>query len=379
MNKIAIIIFFILSHHALGKKIRVGIASNFSKISSSASNPYGNYFRDAIYLALSQKKKNLKKKNIEIELVEFDYGDSKLAVLKSANNACASDVSVVIGYGFSSHALLAAPIHEKCKLSMITPTATADSLSKFEKYVHRGSFDNAYQGETLAKLVKSWNKKSKAIIISIADCAYCQDLAKAFETQYSKLGGETLKHYRTLDNEKDIQKLVSKLEKNSFDVVVVPNHELVSASILEAVSREHPNAVFLGGDGWGDIGQQIKSVVKERHIKRYWVTHWLKAINTKKINGFIKAYQKMFMKSPNETSALTYDSMNILINAIMNSKNHSRKSIENSLKKIKFHNGVTGDFIFRSKRAPKKSIVLLENHLGTNRLVKIINPTKSIP
>lgn len=47
MHKFGLIIFLgVLSSfaHTKQKTIEIGLASNFSEISSSSSNPYGNYF-----------------------------------------------------------------------------------------------------------------------------------------------------------------------------------------------------------------------------------------------------------------------------------------------------------------------------------------------
>lgn len=44
------------------KTIKLGLASNFSEVSSNSFNPYGDYFRNGIQLALKDSQEELKEK-----------------------------------------------------------------------------------------------------------------------------------------------------------------------------------------------------------------------------------------------------------------------------------------------------------------------------
>jgi branched-chain amino acid transport system substrate-binding protein len=368
--------FFANNVWAKNKVVKIGIASNFSKVSSSSSNPYGNYFRNGIKLAIERNRDALNTAGIEIEIVEFDYGDSQYAVLKAAKKACQSDVAIVLGYVYSSHALLAAPIHKKCNLPLLTPSASANRLGKMGAYIHQATFDNSFQGEVLAEYAIETLKAKRALIIPIANCAYCQDLGKAFKQSFEKLGGIVAAELSVLEDGDDYSATAKTAKTQRFDVVVVPNHELASARIIHKLAKEGVKKPFLGGDGWGNVGEQFFNVVGSQEIEGYSLSHWLSSLPTEKSKSFVADFSKKYGKDPNDTAVLSFDATSILIHSLVSTKDHTRSGIEKSLARIEYFNGVTGEFVFQKDRAPKKSVLLLKNEGKKFSFLKLIEPSK---
>ena len=376
MKLILIVIFAVLSvsGFAAEKIVKIGLAGNFSRISSSSSNPYGNYFRNGINLALTKHRSSLEKAGIKIELVEFDYGDSQFAVLEAANKACKSDVSFVIGYAYSSHALLAAPIHQKCRLPFLTPSATADRLGQLGDFVHQGAFDNSFQGEVLAEYAYKTLNARQAVIVPLSNCAYCQDLGAAFKRKFEGHGGKVSQVVSATENDTDINITAAKVAKMPFDIVVVPNHELASARLIYALHKQGVRKPFLGGDGWGNFGEQFFDIVGDSGIVGYSLSHWLSSQTTPISTDFKGEFIKAFKKAPNDTSVLSYDAAGLLLRALTATGDHSRLGVEKALNKIETYEGVTGKYIFRKNRAPKKSILLLKTVNNRYQFLKSIDP-----
>lgn len=374
LKSLLIFCIFILSHLALAapRVVEIGVASNFSEISSSTSNPYGNYFRQGIELAIADNQVALKKKNIVIKLQEFDYGTSQMKVVEVAERACKSNVALVLGYVYSSDALLAAPIHQSCKLPMFSPSATANRLSDFDSFVHLGSFDNKFQGKVLAQIAHKKLKAKKALMVFSSDCAYCTDLASAFETEFESGGGNAVSRIAILNTDTDFSGVADKIKSLDPDVILVPNHELLSARIIAALVDKGIKKPFLGGDGWGNNGDQFTKTLNGRKIDGYSVSHWFPENPAPKSKAFMAKYQKRFGKMPNDTAVLSYDSMSIVIKALLDSQNLERPSIEVALQKIKSFEGVTGKFDYSRSPAPKKDLVLLKADPDMYRFVKVV-------
>jgi ABC-type branched-subunit amino acid transport system substrate-binding protein len=166
--------------------VQIGLASNFSELSTVSFNPFGGYFKDAIELAVSDNMVLLSKAGIELDLKTYDYGIDEINVIKKVKEAAASKPLAIIGYNYSSAALLAAPIHIQEKLPMLSPSASANRLSTFGKYVHLGSFNNQFMVETLAKIATTILNKKKILILTAVNCAYCVDLANSFSEEVKK-------------------------------------------------------------------------------------------------------------------------------------------------------------------------------------------------
>ena len=368
--------FCIYNAWAAPKIVEIGIASNFSEISSSSSNPYGNYFRQGIQLALQDYKAKLTKKNLDINIVEFDYGTSQMKVVDVAEKACKSNVSLVLGYVYSSDALLAAPIHQRCRLPLFTPSATANRLAEFSSYIHLGAFNNQFQGKVLAQVAKRKLKAKKALIIYAEDCAYCTDLASAFEAEFKSQSEAVINKIAILSTETDFASVAEKAQALQTEVVLVPNHELFSAKIISALVSKGITKPFLGGDGWGNHGEQFTKMLNGRSIEGYSVSHWFPTIPNSKSKKFILKYQKQFGKMPNDTAVLSYDSMSIVLEALLKEKTISRQSLEYALANLKNFNGVTGNFDFSTGVSPKKDIVLLKAGPSEYKYIKTVEAEK---
>jgi len=385
-NLIALLSFYLTGSMATPlfaaiEPVRIGLASNFSEPSSSSSNPYGDYFRSGVRLALLDSEARLTKRGLRVELQEFDYGTAQVRVLEAAKNAAASSVIGVLGYNFSSHALLAAPMHQQAKLPMLTPSASADRIGRMGSFIHVACFDNSFMGRTLAQVAKNRLHATRAAIVVAADCAYCQDLARAFEEEFRALGGSVPVRSEVLESDTDFSQTIAALKGNAYDVVLVPNQELNSARIISSILKAGIHKPFLGGDGWGNVGNEFFAVLGNQELQGFSVSHWHPDVSTPRSRRFVKDYTTRFKKRPNDTSVLAYDATLLLVEAILSAKDLSRQGLEAALNGIQHFEGVTGEYRFRKDEAPAKSLVLLAAQKKRFKVVETISPQgrKAVP
>ncbi len=345
-------------------EVVIGLTSNFSAVSSGSFNPYGDYFRDGIQLALKDSSKLFARKGIHIKFQEFDYGTNSIRVLNAARNAAASAAIGVIGYNYSDQALLAAPIHQKAKLPMITPSATADRVGKMGAYIHTGCFNNQRMGKALADLARHKLNAQRGAIIVVANCAYCEDLTSTFEKEFIRSGGRITVQASILETDTDFSKSVHLLKKQNYDFVLVPNGELISARVIAALLKSGIQKPFLGGDGWGDKGKEFFAVLKGvaqpgQKFQGYSVSHWHSDLQDSRSVKFTHDYLAAFHKPPNDSAVLAYDAMLLMAQGILNSSPLTREGLEIALNHIKDFHGVTGRAVFNRHSAPLKEPVIL--------------------
>lgn len=368
------LIMLIMTKAFCQEVIRIGVSSNFSELSTISFNPFGGYFKDAIELAIEDNKSILEKAKIKIQLQEFDYGTNDLNVIKKVKEAAASKVVAVIGYNYSSNALLAAPIHTQEKLPMISPSATANRLGTFGKYVHLGSFNNEFMAMTLAKIAIRVLKKKRVLILTAVNCAYCVDLGNTFTVEMKKLGGEIVRNVSVIQEDPDFSQIAKEVKNLSFDVVFIPNQEITAARLISSMIEAGIDKPFLGADGWGNEGSEFFRVLKGKSFTGYSVTHWHPKLNTNKSKKFVADYLKKYQKLPNDTSVLAYDSMSLLIKALTQTKNISREELNDTLSSLKNFEGVTGQFVLEANKAPRKDIIILKTTDTGFAIHKVISP-----
>lgn len=377
MKYILVLVILIQAHTASAKEtVLVGLASNFSELSTVSFNPFGGYFKDAIDLAIKDNKTLLDKSDINLEVKTLDYGIDEINVIKKVKEAASMNSVAVIGYNYSSAALLAAPVHVAESMPMISPSASANRLSTFGKYVHLGSFSNQFMVETLARVATKILNKKRILILTAVNCAYCVDLANSFSEEIKKYNGEIVKNIPVLQEDTDFSKVALEAKLLTFDAVFVPNQELTSARLIASLTEIGITKPFLGADGWGNEGTEFFRVLKGKKFTGYSVTHWHPKMNTAKSKKFVKSYLERFKKLPNDTSVLAYDSMSLLIQSIAKTKPLTRENLEKTLESIKTFDGVTGRAFWSPNKAPRKDIVVLKTTDTGFAIHKIVTPEK---
>lgn len=358
------------------KRLKIGIAANMSEVSLVDCNPFGTSFQEGIYLALEANQNLLRSLNLELEIVPFDYGAQTEKVIEMAIQAAKSEVAAVIGYTCSTHALLAAPIHNKFHLPMITPSATANRLSKMGGYVHSGCFNNEFMAHTLAEIAHAELDSKKVLTVAASDCAYCQDLAHAFSEAYNTYHDSKYLSFSVFQTDNTFPDLVKYIRKNEPDVIFLPNQEILSTKIIKEILTSKIDIKFLGADGWGNSGQNFFEMIEGCDINGFAVAHWHTSLKDEKSQKFIRKYKKEYGRLPNDTSVLAYDTLSMFIHALRGVETYDRNGIQNALKRKRQYNGVTGKFIYSTGGGyPKKSLVLLRLHSKAFNVVKRIDPT----
>jgi branched-chain amino acid transport system substrate-binding protein len=356
--------------------VEISLASNFSELSTVSFNPFGGYFKDAIELAVTDNAHLLEKAGIELELKLIDYGIDEINILKKIKEASATKSLALIGYNYSSAALLAAPIHVAEKFPMISPSASANRLGTFGKYVHLGSFSNEFMVKTLARIATQILNHKKFLILTAVNCAYCVDLTNSFTEEVKKYDGEVVKKISLLQEDTDFSNIVQEAKTNSFDAVFVPNQELTAARLIAALTEAGITKPFLGADGWGNEGTEFFRVLKGKKFTGYSVTHWHPKMNSPRSKQFVNNYIKRFQKLPNDTSVLAYDSMTMLIQALVKTKPLTRENLEISLANFKTFDGVTGRAHWEPNKAPKKDIIVLKTTDSGFTVYKTVSPER---
>ncbi len=124
----------------------------------------------------------------QIKLVTFnDQSDPDLAV--DVANQIVDDGRFVgvIGHMLSSTSLAAAPVYAAAGIPAITPSATADALTKDNPWYYRTIFDNSQQGQQMAIYAHFVENYDSTIVIS-SDDDYGISLRGGFVDAFSTLG-----------------------------------------------------------------------------------------------------------------------------------------------------------------------------------------------
>ena len=131
------------------------------------------------------------------------------------------------------------------------------------------------------------------------------------------------------------------------------------------------SSIFLGGDGWGP---EIFDYGLDAVNGSYLTDHWYYDLDRSKSREFARKFEDKYNTEPSAGAALTYDAINILLNAIEQAESLDSEIIREFLAATKNFNGITGDISFDENRDPIKPAVILKLENNERIFIKSIEP-----
>jgi branched-chain amino acid transport system substrate-binding protein len=301
----------------------------------------------------------------------------KKVVLQTEDNASRADESVtavqklissdnvlvVLGDVASSNSLAAAPICQKSKVPMVSPTSTNPKVTQVGDYIFRTCFIDPFQGTVCARFAKD-NLKAKTVAIFVDNKSdYSKGLAKYFDEEFSKSGKIVLtSYYSAGDN--DFRAQLTNIKAKNPDLLFVPGYYTEVGAIASQARQLGMKQPFLGGDGWDS--PKLTEIGKDAVQGAYFSTHYSPESDDPRVQAFGKEYKQKFNgQTPDAMSAVAYDAANIVFAAIEKANatqpnDADRAKIRDALAATKNFPGVTGDITIDKDRNAVKPAVILQ-------------------
>jgi branched-chain amino acid transport system substrate-binding protein len=351
---LATITALLIAGSAMAADLKIGVVSPMT----GATATFGQENVNGIKLAYEKLKKgNGKKFDLIIE-------DDKSEAIESTNATrkllSVDKVSVMIGAPTSSLALASAPIVQEAKIPFITPTATNAKVTMVGDYITRACFTDDFQGVVMAKFAVQTLKKTKGLVLIENTSDYSKGLAKAFTTEFTKMGGKMVNTeeltYAAKDT--DFQSILRKVKRANPDFIFIPGYYVEVGLIVKQARALGINVPFLGGDGWDS--PKLFEIAGEAVKGSYISNHFAPDDKSPVVQNFVKEYEKAYGTKPGSFAALGYDSLGIVADAIKRAKSTKPADIRAALVATKGYQGITGVITFDQDRNPTKSAVVLE-------------------
>ena len=307
----------------------------------------------------------------QLQLVEIDNFSSSIGSKLAARKAVKTNMTAIIGAAWSSHSLQVAKIAQANKIPMISNISTNPNVTKVGDYIFRACFTDSYQGRVLANFARKDLMANSACIVVDLGSKYSMGLANEFKKSFEKSGGEILSQQGYETGQEQFNEIISQLKKIKFDILFIPGHD-ESGSLIKKVLENRISMIPMGGDGWNN--KNFFTNGGDKLKQGYYCTHWTENIRTDISHNFIQNYTKY--QSVNDKSALAYDSVMLLTDAIKRAGSIERSDIRNSLAKTVNFNGVTGKISFDAHGDPIKSAVIMQISNGKAIFLKSLEPSE---
>ena len=320
---------------------------------------YGVTTTNGAQLAVEEINKNGGINGKQIEYIVLDTkGDATESVM-AYNKLVDTNIAAVIGDITSKPTVAVAEIAAQDNMPMITPTGTQVDITEAGPNVFRVCFTNPYQGTVLATLAKERFGADTAGILVNNSSDYSDGIAKAFTEQAEKLGIKITVKEGYADGDRDFRAQLTKIAAENPDVLLIPEY-YEQASLIAAQAREvGVKSIFVGSDGWDGIAKTLDSTAYKVIENSYFTNHFSMQDESVKIQNFIKAYKETYKEDPSAFSALGYDAVYMVKEAVEKAGSTDKQAVVDALKNIEY-DGITGYLTFDAHNNPVKAVTILK-------------------
>lgn len=338
---------------------------------TGSAGAYGQATQQGVKYAVEQINKNggvkVKGKNLKIKLIIKDNTTNNYqTAMASSNLASSARVSAIIGPCVSSGVIAALPKATEAAVAELTPSGTADSLTlkkdgSVQPDAFRTCYTDSYQGVILARYADQVLKADTAVILGDKTSDYSEGLIKSFKKEYRGKIVDTL-YYQAGD--KDFTATITKLKNEKFKTLFIPGYYNEAGLIIKQARQAGIKAAILGPDGFD--GDTLFELAGHENVTNVYYTNHFDSMATgnEKVKPFIKSYKKKFGQEPSGFTALGYDSVYMIKQAMEDQQSTNSIKVRKGLTNLTNFKGVTGTMTIDKFHNPRKDVIVVKYDRG---------------
>lgn len=304
---------------------------------------YGESVKNGFEFALQEKNSSggIKGKKIKI-IFEDSKADPKLAVSSFNKLIDIDKVQVVLGPMSSSEVLAVAPLAEKKKIILFTPTASAPSITNAGDYIFRNVTSDLFEGEELASFAFNDLRLKRAAIIYINN-DFGIGLKDSFKRKFEQLGGSIADTETFEQGSTDMKSQISKIKSTNPEAVFIVGYKEMG-SLLKQAKELRLKTQLLSFSMFED--PEILKIAGDITNGVYYTYRSFETTSDEEVvKKFIDNYKAIYKTEPDIFSALGYDALRIIIYA-MERSGTTADGVKQALYSVKDFPAVTGSLSF---------------------------------
>ncbi|XJS11443.1 ABC transporter substrate-binding protein [Aerococcaceae bacterium WGS1372] len=272
------------------------------------------------------------------QMLEAQIIDNQSDLTESASIATRladSEAIGIIGPTATGVSKAAIPITNEAGVPNIFAATTGDGLTLADdgsllEYIFRVCFEDSYQGLAAGNYTAQELGFTKAIIITDQALDYSLALADSFTETFKENDGEIIETQSYQSGDTDFTALLTSLIGKDFDILYIPGYYTETGLIIKQAREMGITQPIMGGDGYhSDILVELAGVSNANDI--YFTTHFSEKSDDPKVQEFLTAYEEKYGRSADTFSALGYDAIALLVDAIERAGSTEREAIRQAL------------------------------------------------
>lgn len=308
-----------------------------------------------------------------VTLIIEDTGTDPARAAEAAKKLIDVDkVQVIVGAVSSSETLAVAPIAEKSKVVMISPSSTSPKITGAGEYIFRVVASDLLQGEAIAQLAAAKNYTKAATFVENND--YGIGIEDVFKKHFTGV----IASIRYEKGRGDYRTELDSIKEADPDVIIYVGYPQDASVILQQTGQLGLKKKWIAAEGIADEVMfekpEVAAQMEGMLLTKPGRTEQEEKIDTT-FQNFVNLYRKTYGKEHGIYSDYEYDAVMLASLAIADSGNDGEK-IKNALPRIsRTYKAVTGNKTFDENGDVREGYKIFEVRNKTMVSIGSWNPT----
>ncbi len=360
-----------------------GITLGVISPNTGALAVYGAAVTNAVDLAVSEINAAGGILGQQVTVIKTDDQFDPTETLNAFNSLVSQGVGLIVGSVTSGCTSAITEAANEEHVVLLTPSATADSITTADDYVFRACYADSFQGAIAAYYAKEAGYTDVGVVYCAAD-TYSKGLYDSFSAAAATYGLNVaaVESTASLDVQ-DYTNQFAAMASSGVQFVYAPYYyDVIGPYIVTQARAAGYTGIIMGADGYdGTPDYVVEGADLTAFNDVYWTNHYDPTDTDPAVQAFVAAYQAMWDSTPNAISALAYDAVYMYKLAIENAGTADPEAVRDALADpATTFSGVTGTFAFNNDTGtPSKGAVILSFASdGTSVTTKLVDVIKEL-
>jgi len=309
----------------------------------------------------------------KFKIVTFDTrGDGAEAANAVTRLIDVENSTAILGEVASSLSLQGAPIAQRRKVPMVSPSSTNPKVTQVGDYIFRVCYIDPFQGKVMALFARRTLKLDKVAILKDVKNDYSIGLADAFQKAFVAAGGTIAAEQSYSAGDTDFSAQVTAIKSSGAQAIWVPGYYAEVGAIARTAARLGVKVPLLGGDGWD--APELFTIGGDALNGSYFSNHFAPDQASPLAQKFVADFKAKYGQEPTGLGALGYDGVMVIADAIRRAGSTAPAALRDALATTKAYEAVTGKITMDKDRNPEKSVVVLKIDGGKAKYESLVNP-----
>lgn len=289
----------------------------------------------------------------KIKLVYADDACDPQTATAAANKLVSQGVVAVVGGYCSGATLPASGVYHNAGIPMVVTAANSAKIpAQGYKEIFLVNGTTLHQGEAAAEYMLN-KLGAKRIAIVHDNSAFAKDLAEITRQVVEQKGGQVVAFEAVNPEEKDFTTLLTKLKNQKPDATYWTAYYAAGGLLIKQFKQLGVPGAIGVGDGAND--KTLIDIAGKQAAEGTFVTTSPTPEFIPGAKSFVDTYTSKFKEAPGPYSALSYDGMRLLADAIARANSTDKAAIVKALKETKGFKTFGGDVSFKEDGTLEKS------------------------